>query len=640
MLMRFFALLFPLLLCTCGPAPSSSATGDPGYAALLEQAATDERRGEYVRAAQAYRSAYDLRPNRTEHVYRAAELFARGRAYADAAEAYALTPADPTSRPLLALSYGRALKQTGNYDAAETALTEFLARYNGTDRAIVEDLVTNELQGIALARNTAPTEVPVTNLGRGVNSTTDERSPAPAALDRLLYASTGAGDSRVLVSRRVGTEWQRGAAPAGFPILSGGQCGTGTFSAGSQAFFFTICGDVSGGATNNCTIYRTARRLSGAWEQPEKLGISVNLAGANNAYPSAITLEDGRQVLYFASDRPGGRGGLDIYRATQIEAGNLTAFGDAVLLGSAINTAGDEITPVFDRTEQVLYFASNGHPGYGGFDLFSAQRTGGNYNRSINLGAPINSPADDRGLTLAGVSGQAYLYSNRAALPDKPGTTDDDIFQVGLGADGPVLRASVYNATTRALIPGVEITLLRIEGGNETQIAFEVFADGNYLLPLQNGMSYKVILRRPGYQAANYQVRTDKTGAGTYGRPIYLTPTGAGSPVQGQGGSSNVGGSTNDDPDRQPAAAALIAYRIQISATRRFDPDAPEYAEVRKLAELRSEAVPGRDLKRVTVGYYETIDAARAALAQVQQLGFKDAFVVRYERGVRFGRIR
>ena len=638
--MRLLLLLLPLLLCTCGPAPTTSPTGDPGYAALLEQAETAENRGEYIRAAQAYRRAYDLRPNRTEHVYRAAELFARGRAYMDAADAYSLTPADPATRPLLALSHGRALKQAGNYAAAESTLTEFLARYNSTDRAIVEDLVNNELRGIALARNTAPADIPVSNLGRGVNSSTDERSPAPAALDRLLFASTGAGDSRVLISRRIGADWQRGAAPAGFPILTGGQFGTGTFSAGSQAFFFTICGDVSGGSTNNCTIYRTSRRLSGAWEQPEKLGISVNLTNSNNAYPSAVTLEDGRQVLYFSSDRPGGRGGLDVYRATQIEAGNLTAFGDAVLLGPAVNTTGDEITPVFDRSDQELLFASNGHPGYGGFDLFSAKRSSGNYTRAVNLGAPINSPADDRGLTLAGVGGQAYLYSNRAALPDKPGTTDDDIFQVGLGADGPVLRASVYNANTRDLVPGVEITLLQINAGNETQVAKEVFADGNYLLALQNGASYKVILRRPGYQAANYQVRTDATGAGTYGRPIYLTPTGAGSQVPGQGGSGQVGGGSGEDPDREPAAAALITYRIQISATRKFDSDAKEYAEVRKIAELRSEAIPGRDLKRVTVGYYDSIDAARSALTRVQQAGFKDAFIVRYERGVRFGRIR
>ncbi|NJC27579.1 PD40 domain-containing protein [Neolewinella antarctica] len=640
--MRFLPFLAFLLLQTCQISTVTNGT-DPTYNTLIVEAETAEADRDYFAAAAAYQRAYALRPKNSDVIFRAGELYARTRDYRAAAAAYALVPANIESWPLLGLRYGRALKQSGQTEEAERVLGNFRAGYNGSDRAIMGEIVDGELAGLALDRGSAETST-VANLGLGVNSRGDETGASRMTPDQLLFASQRGEQSRLLTSRQVAAEWQRATAPGGFPIISGGQFGTGSFSDDGRFYFFTICSGAGADEANRCEIYRTGRRLSGAWTTPERLSDNVNSAGSNNAYPTTVTLEDNRQILYFASNRPGGRGGMDVYRATQADAVDRVTFEDPVLLGPAINTAGDEITPAFDRPNQVLYFSSNGHPGLGGYDVFRAQRTNGLYDRAVNSLRPVNSPADDRGFTVPDAAGFSLFSSNRAWRSEKPTTTDDDLYQIGLSGSAPGLRASVYDEATRAVVTGVEVALYEIlPGRQEREVARQTFPESTYSLPLEAGKSYRVVLRRAGYESADYRVQTDATGSSIYGRPIYLRGTGARPPVPGSGGRSN-GGSPNppgsSDPDLAPAAAAPTAFRIQVSAAKTFDPNEDRYAALKSIAELSSEAVPDRDLRRITLGYYPTLEAARAVLPDVQRAGFPDAFVVRYDYGKRYGRVR
>src|SRR5690606_18258176 len=101
-------------------------------------------------------------------------------------------------------------------------------------------------------------------------------------------------------------------------------------------------------------------------------------------------VDEQEKKIYFASNREGGLGGYDLYFVTYDENFN---FGSPVNLGSSINTAGDERDPfLFDG---VFYFASDGHAGLGGLDLFQAQYSPGNFSGVKNLGLPYNSPQDD-----------------------------------------------------------------------------------------------------------------------------------------------------------------------------------------------------------------------------------------------------
>ena len=158
-------------------------------------------------------------------------------------------------------------------------------------------------------------------------------------------------------------------------------------------------------------LYISTKR-DGNWSTPERLAISDSIGWDG----SPAFSRDGK-TLYFSSNRRGGKGGLDLYRAPMDNSGR---FGRPINLGSTINTRGNELFPYVSE-DGKLYFSSDGHPSLGGLDLFVASRSGDEI-QIEHLGVPINSVGDDFGLFLAD-STQGYFSSNRVG-----GKGDDDIY--------------------------------------------------------------------------------------------------------------------------------------------------------------------------------------------------------------------
>ncbi|MBC6995790.1 SPOR domain-containing protein [Neolewinella lacunae] len=667
-----------LVLTACGgPRPAAPPTTDGPelpYKKLVQSGEAEERSGNFLSAAHYFRRAYAQRPRDQAILYRAAERYVQVRDYRNAADALHLLEPDEDRWPLLGLQLGRALKQDGRYEEARRELALFLETYNGGDRPIVAEIVRNELAGITLARQRTGEEtlIDIDRPGRGINTSADEFGAVAVAGDQLFFTSTAGGQSRLYQSRLQAKEWTKATVPPGFPVIAEGTFGTGSLSPDGRIFFFTICSGQTGEEkTNRCEIFRGERSTSGNWSQPEPLDTRINLPGSNNAYPCVVTAPDGSLALYFASDRPGGRGGMDLYLAESTDPANPSAFSDPANLGTSINTLSNEITPAYDAESGALYFASNGHPGYGGLDIFRSHGTFGNFQSPVNLGEPVNSAADDYGLSLVAGGGTGYLTSNRAFPPAKPGTTETDIFTLNFRAGRARLKATVYDNTTGGELPGVEVELLEIgPTGSLSSIAKRTFPTGVYTFDLQPGARYRVLIRREGYQGAEYQVSTSSQGSSLYGQPVFLRrqalpnpepgSTGAQSQVLGPGlGNSPSAPSPGLPPTTPPASPAPnvtppapassapatappapVVYRIQISAEGSFDPAAGKYEAVRAIGDLASEPIPGQRLLRITVGYFTDPAAAKNALAQVHARGFPTAFVVRYDAGVRYGRVR
>ena len=659
------SLLCLFLLCLgCGSARVTTENDGPElpYAKLIRNAETAEAGGDYAGAADYYRRAYDRKPGRQEPLYRAAELYTRVHDYRAAADAYQFVT-DREDYPLLGLYYGRALKQDGRYDRARRELSDFLEGYNGADRPIVAEIVRNELAGIALAQAQAgaPTTMDLERPGRGINTTADELGPVAVAGDQLLFTSTAGRQSRLYQSRLRAREWTKATVPPGFPVIAEGEFGTGSMSADGRVFYFSICSGLSGtDAGNRCELFRGERSQSGAWRQPEKLGEQINLAETNNAHPF-VTFADGREYLYFASDRPGGRGGMDLYFTTRPLDSPDGQFGVPANLGPAINTVSDEVSPFYDVSNQTLYFASDGHPSIGGLDLFRSSGASGSWSRPENLGRPINSVADDHGLSIAPGGRLGYLASNRSYPGLKDNTTEFDLFRINLAAGRARLKATVYDNTTGMEVSGTEVTLFDLTAGQPREIGRRVFPTGVYDYDLRPGSRYRVVIRRAGYKTAEYEITTREDGSALYGQPIFLQPLALGE--TDTGGSSaypdirpTAPTTTTTPPPPPPPTTTTpgpvtppppvtvdpqpeVAYRIQISAQARFDPAEGKYEAIRSLGDLRAEPIPNRNLQRITVGYYTDKAAARRALAQVQASGFPSAFAVRYDRGSRYGMV-
>jgi peptidoglycan-associated lipoprotein len=319
-----------LLFTACGGS-RSVANPEPksqSFKQLMLQALIEDQAGRAGTAAEYYRSAYTLKPRDQSILYRAAELFIQIKDYRKAAEAFQFMEKNPDEYPLLGLQYGRALKQDGRYEAAKRELALFLETYNGADRPIVSEIVRNELAGIRLAQESVgrQTTVDIDRPGRGINTGADEIGPVAVAGDQLFFTSTAGGQSRLYQSRFQARQWTKATVPPGFPVIAEGEFGTGSISPDGRVFYFTICSGLTGeDATNRCEIFRGERTTNGNWTQPEALPSPINLAGANNAFPH-VTFDDGRELLFFSSDREGGRGGMDLYLTSRQLNTNVAGF--------------------------------------------------------------------------------------------------------------------------------------------------------------------------------------------------------------------------------------------------------------------------------------------------------------------------
>ena len=192
-----------------------------------------------------------------------------------------------------------------------------------------------------------------------------------------------------------------------YPFNKNGSEGGATMSIDNKHLFFTICKE-EGGPTINCDIYYSDL-VDGEWTEAKKI------EGINDKerWDSQPTIASDGRTLYFASDRKGGRGGVDLYVTTKdLETG---IWSPPVNMGNVINTANDEKTPFIHSDFETIYFSSDGHPGVGGFDIFYSKKNAeGKWSEPKNIGVPINTQGDDLGFFVSTDGHLGYFASNDA----------------------------------------------------------------------------------------------------------------------------------------------------------------------------------------------------------------------------------
>lgn len=206
--------------------------------------------------------------------------------------------------------------------------------------------------------------------------------------------------------------------------------------------------------------------------------------------------KDGK-TLYFASDKPGGYGGVDLYVSTREIGGE---WSTPVNLGPKVNTSGDDMFP-FIAEDGTLYFASNGHVGLGGLDVFSTTmiKTGNkivNWTEPQNLAYPINTNADDFNYIIGKDNKRGYLCSNRPG-----GKGDDDIYS--FVKKGVILNGIVFDAGTGLPIEGAQVVMKEEEAEKGNAKSGK---EGDFTFPATPGKKYKFLATAPGYLPAEVTV--------------------------------------------------------------------------------------------------------------------------------------
>jgi outer membrane protein OmpA-like peptidoglycan-associated protein len=389
------------------------------------------------------------------------------------------------------------------YDSAEQVLRRFVVMgIEGIPKRIYEEgarLLETSVHAARLMQRPVPLKLE--NLGPAVNSPYPEYLPSLTADGRRLYFTSrrpqagkepnpligGYDEDLYWCERDENGRWQP-AQPLGPPINSDRNEGAAFFSADGQWAFITLCGRADG--LGDCDIYFS--ELDGdRWLPPKNLGPTVNSPG----WESHPSLTHDRKRLYFASDRPGGQGGIDIWY-TEWKNG---AWQPPINIGPPINTPGNEYSPMIAADGRTLYFASDYHPGMGGMDLFVSYLSDTGWTTPKNLGYPLNTPGHEQTLCVDAAGRIGYV-----ALERPEGLGKEDIYAFSLWPEiqprraASYVRGFVYDSLTKApLAARVRIVDLELRDTIRALTSNRVTGEFVTSLPLRS--RYALLAEAPGY---------------------------------------------------------------------------------------------------------------------------------------------
>jgi peptidoglycan-associated lipoprotein len=293
------------------------------------------------------------------------------------------------------------------------------------------------------------------------------------------HGATGQGFTDIFESRLdKKSKWSTPVPVDG--INSEAEEGTPFFSADYRDLYFTRC--EAGKREKKGCIIMHARRSGDAWGEPKNIGILPDTLVA--AHP-ALT-EDGN-TLYFVSDVKGGSGGKDIWMVNRSQEGD--QWSSPQNLGPDINTPGDELFP-YVRTDGTLYFASDGHIGMGGLDIFKAVPQPDRSWIVTNMKPPINSSADDFGITFEGNEERGIFSSSRK------GRGNDELYSFELPPLVFNVTGLVRDEKTGAPIASSTVQLIASDGLN---LQAETGESGDFSFALKPDVDYIFLASKRGY---------------------------------------------------------------------------------------------------------------------------------------------
>jgi len=405
----------------------------------LEFADQQYQKGDYIYALDYYEKALEIDSNSVSTLWKYAETLRAYKDYERAAYYYekVYNKEEAAIYPYSLLYWALMEKQQGNYTEAIELFKRAKKKY-AKDRKEYTYLKTKrELESCLWAQSALKDTAKINTLTLPEGLNTVDSEFGHGFVDSLFLLSSLRADS-------VGTNQEvydpsytnqlytfpihdsLGGTVARIRALTeaGINTGNGTFSLDGKRFYFSQC--TSADQQFNCRI-AVASFSNGKWSKPELLGEIINESGANTTMPS-IALFEKEEVLFFASNKADGKGGMDLYFSTIKNAGN--QFGK-VRAVPKVNTIDNDLAPWYDSEKQRLYFASSWWDGFGGYDVHYASYVNGSFVDPINVGLPFNSPANDLYYFEKGDS--VFVSSNRlGVLHVKNPTCCSDIFGYAL----------------------------------------------------------------------------------------------------------------------------------------------------------------------------------------------------------------
>lgn len=448
--------------------------------------------GEYFEAIDFFKDAYSKtrdREERNEYVFMVAECYRLTNNPRSAEPWYKRIAGRDNARPEATYWYAQTLKKNGKYEEALEAFEEYRQIVPSDARA---DLGIRSCE-LAIEWMESPQPYEVEEV-KDLNSRESDfcavyarddygmvylTSSREESIGKRDHGATGENFSDIFESRL--DKKERWSTPLPVEDLNTEfEDGAVSFTSDFREIFFTRC--EMGKRENRGCVIMTARRNEGGWSQPERLDILPDsLVAAHPAIsPDGLT-------LYFVSTLSDGYGGKDIYKVTRSSTND--SWSRPRNMGPEINTTGDEMFP-YIRSDGTFYFASNGHMGMGGLDIFKAESQPDGRWLVDNMRYPVNSNADDFGISFQGENENGLFSSSRK------GRGNDEIYSFLM----PPLRFSVTGLVkdeeTGEPIPEAVVQMIASDG---TTVRDNTGESGEFRFMLNEDVDYIFLASKEGY---------------------------------------------------------------------------------------------------------------------------------------------
>jgi len=475
-------------------------------------------------------------------LYRQANLYFETRDYKMADQYYdSVISINPGKYPLAYYSKGVVCMNLEKYDNAIESFNKFKKFYRSkSDRFNYRKLAAIYSASSLWAKNnlTADRKITVTHPGDVLNHSDIDFSPFPVDDNTIYYGAVYSENSKqsgpvrqIYKAERVDGKWKSTGLLEG--VINDPEFNTGNaaISVDGTSLFFTR----SRKNWQNEIISEifVSRRADNQWQAPEKLPYPINSENYTSTQPAlGRNLRTGNTILYFVSDRPGGRGGLDIWY-TEYDK-KLKVYRDPVDLTNKVNSIGDECSPFYDNSTQTLYFSSKGRKNeFGGFDIYKSTGSLRKWTDAVPLPRPINSSFDDYFFSILKNNKEGFFSSNRpGSMTLDNGTCCDDIYSfnisecVSVYSHGTVRNSTNYDIydelnekyhlglkypENNAPLNDVPVELyLPDENADDAILVAQTTTDknGDYHFELDKDKNYKILVKNYGYFEKKVAVNT------------------------------------------------------------------------------------------------------------------------------------
>ncbi|HMQ08658.1 MAG TPA: tetratricopeptide repeat protein [Saprospiraceae bacterium] len=488
-------------------------------------------REDYFSASSYYKTTLEYDSTRTDLRYRLAESLRLFNAYSKSIEQYhiVLESKDAEKYPLIHFWLGNLYQKTGDYEEAikyfEIYISEYGDKGNGFAEKARMHIAACEW-AISEVEMSDP-DVMITKLGDEVNTPYNEFGTFILKDDlyftSMKYQAVSGKKPKKLISKIQKKDQEGLVSPvAGDINISDNSIAHGVVNKTGTKLYYTVCEYLTDSRLV-CEIYCRDITPDGQFINPVRLTINTDEEGKTSTQPAlGFDPVSGNEFIIFSSDRQGGKGKMDLWKADII---GKNQFSDPKPI-EFLNTPEDDITPYYHDESGILYFSTNGRIGFGGFDIFSSYKLTDGFSDPVNLGATVNSSYHDIYYFVSQDEETAYFSSNRIGsyfIDELEEACCYDVYEVNYSQVKLQLNTLTFDALTRDSLEGVTVYLI-------DPLSKEILAEVtnnqgiDHIFDLRRGRNYTVRAEKEGFNPQEIMVSTrGPVPDGTIIRKIYLT---------------------------------------------------------------------------------------------------------------------